>query len=233
MTGPHLTAPAATRIVYADGREGEGSCPVLRELHLRLLCNGRELGSFACTDTDVENLVLGWLYTQGWIDAADQVASMEIQRRQNVAAVTLTGPLPEQRRPLERIPAGPAWKPEDVFTLAARFRQGMPIHDETGATHSCFLMRGGEIVYAFEDLSRHNAVDKAVGFALKGGIPLGECLLYTSGRLPEEQVRRAAAAGIGVLVSKATPTAEAVELARTLGVTLLCRAWEDRFERFA
>jgi FdhD protein len=161
------------------------------------------------------------------------VVSVDI--RPHLAAVTLTGPLPlpEQRRGLERIPAPPVWRPEDVFALAARFRQGMPIHSATGATHSCFLMRGGEIVYECEDLSRHNAVDKAVGFAVVSGTPLGECLLYTSGRLPEEQVRRAAAAGIGVLVSKATPTAQAVELARALGVVLLCRAWEDRFERFA
>lgn len=82
-------------------------------------------------------------------------------------------------------------------------------------------------------MGRHNALDKGVGFALLRGIPLAECVAYTSGRAPLDMAEKAVAAGIPVLVSKATPTAECVAFAEKYGLTLLCRAWTDRYEVFA
>lgn len=227
-----LTRSVYTEVVYADGRVELGSCPVLRERELTVVSGGARLGQLTCTDTDLEELVLGWLYTQRLIDAAKEVKSIEI--RNNHALVTLDGPdrAPTERRAVHKLPPAPDWSPEDVFALARRFREGMPLHRRTGAAHSCFLMRAGAVVYAAEDVGRFNAVDKAVGYALRQGIPLGECLLYTSGRVSATLVEKLAAAGVPVLVSKAIPTAQAVSGARRRGLTLLCRAWEDRFERF-
>lgn len=228
-----LTERVSTRIVYADGSEREGAYSALRERKLSVLCQGTQLGLLTCTDTELERLVLGWLCTQRVINAPDEVLSIEI--RNDSALVALSTPLraTEERRTLRRLTYSPQWCPKDVFTLARRFREGMPLHGETGATHSCFLMSTGAILYACEDVGRFNAVDKAVGFALEQGIPLRECLLYTSGRVSGELVHKCAAAEVAVLISKAIPTAQAVERARELGVTLLCRAWEDRFEQFA
>lgn len=227
-----LTDRVNTRIVYADGRKTEGTCSVLRERQLSVCCQGTRLGLLTCTDTEPQRLILGWLYTQRVINAPDEVLSLDI--RNDFALVELDGPLrtPEERRQLRRLTHTPAWRAEDVFTLARRFREGMPLHGETGATHSCFLLRDGTVLYACEDVGRFNAVDKAVGFALEREIPLRECLLYTSGRVSGELVGKCAAAEVAVLISKAIPTAQAVERARALGLTLLCRAWEDRFEQF-
>ena len=69
-----------------------------------------------------------------------------------------------------------------------------------------------------------------MGFALLNGIPLPECVAYTSGRVPVDMTEKAIAAGLPVLVSKATPTAESAALAKEYGLTLICRAWEDRYE---
>lgn len=228
-----LTERANTRIVYADGSQKEGTSCVLRERKLTVCCQGTQLGQLTCTDMELERLVLGWLCTQRMINAPSEVLSIEICN--DSALVALSTPLraPAERRALRKLTDTPQWSQKDVFTLARRFREGMPLHGETGATHSCFLMRVGAVLYACEDVGRFNAVDKAVGFALEQGIPLRECLLYTSGRVSEELVHKCVAAEVAVLISKAIPTAQAVERARELGVTLLCRAWEDRFEQFA
>ena len=119
------------------------------------------------------------------------------------------------------------WKPEWIFALADRLREGMPLHRMTKAAHSCFLAGGDELLFQCEDIGRHNAMDKAVGYALRNGINLQKCILYTSGRVPAEIARKAIAARIPVLVSKASPTALAVRIAKDAHLTLICAARSD------
>ena len=113
------------------------------------------------------------------------------------------------------------WTPEQIFTLADRFSEDTPLHKLTGATHSCFLARGSELLFSCEDIGRHNALDKAIGFALRHDIDLTGCIAYSSGRLPTDMVEKAIRAGLPVLCTKASPTAEAVALAQSCGLTLI------------
>ena len=70
---------------------------------------------------------------------------------------------------------------------------------------------------------RHNALDKAVGCAVLAGLPLAECVLYTSGRVPLDMVRKAIRAGVPALVSKSMPTVQSLELAEEYGLKLFIR----------
>ena len=90
----------------------------------------------------------------------------------------------------------------------------------TRSAHSCSLIYRGKSVFTAEDLGRHNAVDKAVGHALLKNIPLPECMLYTTGRMPADMVTKAARAGVPVLISRKSPTAEGLLLAEKHGVRL-------------
>ena len=99
---------------------------------------------------------------------------------------------------------------------------GLPLYRATRAVHSCFVLHKGKIVFACEDLGRHNALDKAVGCAVLAGLPLAECVLYTSGRVPLDMVRKAIRAGVPVLVSKSMPTVQSAELAAEYGLQLVC-----------
>ena len=120
--------------------------------------------------------------------------------------------------------------PQQIFSLAREFSKETALHVKTGGTHSCILASEGETVFVSEDIGRHNAVDKAVGYALLNGIDLSRCMLFTSGRVPVDMVQKVIAAGIPVLVSKSVPTSESVELAREYGLNLVCRAWPDKCE---
>lgn len=125
------------------------------------------------------------------------------------------------------------WNATQIFDLADRFHAGMPLHGQTFATHSCFLAKDGELLFQCEDIGRHNALDKAIGYALRHGIPLTRCLIYSSGRIPTDMAMKAIRAGIPILSSKASPTAEAIALAKKYGLTLVCAARRDRMKLFA
>ena len=124
-------------------------------------------------------------------------------------------------QPLHPVP-GLDLQPEWVERLTAAMHAGLPLYRATRAVHSCFVLHKGEIVFACEDLGRHNALDKAVGCAVLAGLPLAECVLYTSGRVPLDMVRKAIRAGVPVLVSKSMPTVQSAELAAEYGLQLVC-----------
>lgn len=131
--------------------------------------------------------------------------------------------------PIKPIP----WKTSWIFDLADRFAEGMPIHSQTWATHSCFLALDGTVLFQCEDIGRHNALDKAIGYALRNQIDLTRCVVYSSGRIPTDMAIKAIRAGIPVLSSKAAPTTEAIELAREYDLTLICAARRDRMKQFS
>ena len=99
---------------------------------------------------------------------------------------------------------------------------GLPLYQATHAVHSCFVLHEGRILCACEDIGRHNALDKAVGSTLLAGVPLSECVLYTSGRVPMDMVRKAIRAGVPALVSKTMPTVQSLELAAEYGLQFVC-----------
>ena len=129
--------------------------------------------------------------------------------------------------PAELQPAGlhpaephpePLLRPEWIRGMEERIMEETELRALTHAVHSAVLSHRGEIVFAAEDIGRHNAIDKAAGFALRNGIPLGECLLYTTGRMPSDMVMKAVRAGIPALVSGKGPTAEGLRIAKQYGL---------------
>ncbi len=125
------------------------------------------------------------------------------------------------------------WKDEWIFGLVNAFAQDSKLHKSTGGTHSCMLAVEDRILYQAEDIGRHNALDKAVGYAVRNQLDRQKCILFTTGRVPTDMLKKVIQAGIPILVSKAIPTADAVELAKANGVALICRAWPDSFEVYA
>lgn len=232
FSGQELVRVVEHQYLGRDGRQCSVNETVLVECPLSVSVNGEVLFELVCLPQFLPELILGHLLTEGIIASAAEVAGITVSESGTDAGVVLTHALSGQRRSL--VPVKPAvWSADWVFGLADRFAQGMPVHKETFATHSCFLARGDSLLFACEDIGRHNALDKAVGYALRNGIALEECLLYSSGRMPADMVRKAIRAGVPILSGKGAPTADGVELARQYGLTLVCAARQDRMKQFS
>jgi FdhD protein len=122
-------------------------------------------------------------------------------------------------------PANPEFvlAPDVLWNMPDKLRAAQAIFGRTGGLHAAGLFdAGGQLLVLREDVGRHNAVDKAMGWALlEGRVPLREHVLLVSGRGGFEIVQKAAVAGVPVIASVSAPSDLAVNLARELGLTLV------------
>ncbi len=239
-----------TTILKPDGLKSPGEEKAISEHVLTIIINEHPVYRLTCTKDGLRELVAGRLLTDGFIEKAEDIYKIVFCKYENEASVFLSREISwketvvsvptccsgnrvfaenENARKIKRLPEY-KWKPEWVFGLVNEFKNGTEIHRMTSGSHVCILAREGKVLYVCEDIGRHNAVDKAVGYAILNGIPLPECMLFTSGRTPVDMVEKVISAGIPVLVSKSVPTIESVKLAEEYNLTLIGRAWPDQCE---
>jgi FdhD protein len=207
---------------------------------LEIRVDGEPIAVTMRTPGEDEALALGFLHGEGLIDGP-RAAGPSDDLAANV--VEVTGPLtrePSSRRfytssscgvcgkgALDEVAvSAPALGPGPIVprALLANLpeRLAQPAFARTGGLHATGLFDAeGTLLCAREDVGRHNAMDKVVGWALaEGRVPLADSILCVSGRLAFELVQKAAVAGCPILVGVGAPTSLAVELAADRGMTL-------------
>ncbi|GAA4205659.1 formate dehydrogenase accessory sulfurtransferase FdhD [Streptosporangium oxazolinicum] len=125
--------------------------------------------------------------------------------------------------------------PEVLYGLPGRLRSAQGVFGKTGGLHAAGLFTaGGEPLAVREDVGRHNALDKLVGWAMMTGrLPLAGHVLMVSGRTSYEIMQKALTAGLPVVCAVSAPSSLAVDLAREFGMTLVGFLREERFNLYA
>jgi FdhD protein len=188
-------------------------------------------------------------------------SSLDAEQQYNIVNVELRGGREFDLRPLERhfyttsacgvcgkasleqlelrgchlMPAGPEVSVETISTLPEKLREEQGLFDATGGLHAAALFdKRGNLLALREDVGRHNATDKLVGWALLGGrLPLTDHMVMVSGRSSFEILQKCLTAGVPVVCAVSAPSSLAVDVAREFGMTLVGFLREGRFNVYA
>jgi len=118
---------------------------------------------------------------------------------------------------------GPVFAENVLTKVPGRLRATQDTFDKTGGLHAAAVFdTDGNLITTMEDIGRHNAVDKVVGFLLRNGrLPGSDCGLMVSGRASFELMQKAAVAGIPLLAAVSAPSSLAVRVAKEFNMTLI------------
>lgn len=234
---------------------------LVEETPVALNYNERPHAVMMATPTDLEDFAVGFSLTEGIVDEAAMVSSIEVIPSRHGVAVMLSVPqeaaarLAELRRSLPgmggcglcgienltaavRIPPTVASTAKISSHALARALQQLPrvqpLGRQTGASHAAAFARlDGEIVAVREDAARHNAMDKLVGHLARSGIAPSDGFVVVTSRASYELAQKAASAGFGLMAAISAPTGLAVRLAQATGLTLVGFARDGRFTCYA
>lgn len=206
--------------VYAVSGEASAQHTAVlnREHTLSLYQEGTLLHRFICSPSCLGELCAGWLLTEGYGEQA-----VEISRDGHTA--TVQGCCAAAFVP-KKLPQAKHASPEQMLAL---FQAASEKYDRSHGIHECIIKADGWTVMQ-TDIGRHNAIDKAVGAAVLAGYALQGATVFTSGRINVQTVQKAARCGISCLMSKAVITAEALRLARELGMQVLFSVKESSYQ---
>jgi FdhD protein len=234
-----------TVLVTEKGRESAHELLAVEKPY-RVALNDREVGSSMVLETGLEEFGAGFLFGQGYIEEPGQVREVlvcpdgrisvhadvdeDIEPKEVIITSGCGGTGKISREMLEgRIE--PLQEYSMSFREAGEFiRRALHASDlgqKTHCVHGCGLWSEGRLQVFFEDIGRHNAVDKVVGSILLGRVtPRGA--VYTTGRLTSDMVLKCARTGIPIVMSRTSASSLALAIARRAGMTLICYARPGR-----
>ena len=222
---------------------------IASEVPIALSYNGEAHVVMLATPMDLEDFVLGFSLSEAIIAAPGELEAIEIHERLEGIGIDLRVPdaraeavAMRQRAMSGRSSCGVCGTQqlEDVLRIPANvsshiqigcdalhqalqsLQAEQPINRLTGANHAAaWVDRNGTLLCVREDVGRHNALDKLIGAITRGSVDVGQGFLILTSRASYEMVQKAASVGIGLIAAVSAPTALAVQLADTCGVTLI------------
>lgn len=236
---------------------GSRADEVSEESPLEIRVEGEPLAVAMRTPGHDRELAAGWLLSEGIISAAADIADIVAQpgEQSSMVDVMLRSPaafdaakhkravlsnsscglcgvasVAQVMRDFPRLENSTRIDAATLHQLPARLGENQPGFQRTGGLHACALFTNtGELLALREDVGRHNALDKLLGWALLDRHDVSDCVLMLSGRVSFEMTQKALAARIAIIAAIGAPTSLAVALARASGQTLVAFLKERTF----
>ncbi len=215
------------------------------EYSITLYLNQQEVAAYQLTNQNLDEWAIGYLYSEGMIQSVDDLERIKVKLDEGVVCVNIkqewnNQTFGERRKHytagcgkgltfLSMTEVGELPKVETNRTASTsyllekrvEFAKKSPMYILTGGMHgACVVEPDGKITVR-EDIGRHNAVDKIIGYSLKKGLNPKDLILLTTGRISYEMLSKVARFGIGIVGSRTAATTQAIELAKSLNIEVV------------
>ncbi len=226
---------------------------VVNEIALTVMLNGDEFATLICSPVFEKELVIGFLAGEGIIKSPDEIKDYFHREQQGVVWVETVNPTPQKEtflcrnfasccgkgRPLlyfvndqeqvMPVDGKACFSSGEIAKLMGEFEERADTFKKTGGVHSAALADNSGIIVKYEDIGRHNALDRILGFAFMNSIDTSDKAVLLSGRIASEMLIKAVRIGTPVVVSRSAPTGLAIDYAEQYGVTVIGFARGDSF----
>jgi FdhD protein len=229
---------------------------IVEEIPFTLKLNEKELVTLLCTPADLEDLTIGFLFTSGIINKAEDIKKITLDSERWISYTELVNKNNTEELVFKRLYTSGCGRgilfynvadianrvkiisdlrihSEKINILMADFQKKSKVYRLTGGTHSAALADGKGILIFREDIGRHNAIDKVIGYGLRHGYSFKNKIIITSGRISSEVLLKIQKCRIPVVVSRSAPTNQAVMLAKDMNITLVGFARGNRMNIYS
>jgi len=234
---------------YRDGVMQDIVDPIVVEAQMTIVVNNQEVAALACSPADYKELAIGYLVSEGWLSRGQSIHSLELAPDNRVlieADISLRpsdGKMSVVNTCMGKGHSSPAqlvqsitvprtnytFQAVDLLAAIEELNRTSDTFRLTGGVHSAGLGQGGTLLVRYEDIGRHNAVDKVFGYSFLNDLIMDDKYLVLSGRIAGEILMKAARSGVSLILSRSAPTLRTVELAERLGLTIVGFARGERF----
>lgn len=217
---------------------------VVEEFALTIMLNGTEYATMVCSPTNLKDLLVGFLASEGVILFYNEIKNISIDEQLGFAYVELTKKIEHSMDHSKRFIGSCCGKSrqfyfksdvktaktvmsklsitaDQCFALMEQLQNQSQQFARTGGVHNAALASSDAILSVRTDIGRHNALDKVYGDVMKNKIPIRDKVIVFSGRISSEVLLKVSKIGVGILISKSAPTDLALKLADDLGVTAI------------
>lgn len=228
---------------------------IVEEKAITIYVFAKELTTIVCSPWDEIQLAIGFLHSEGILKNPEDLQKITLDKEKGLVYAEVKGFFENEPEKLflkrHITPSGGRSKSsyfysadallyheiktnlciskESVKHLANLLQNNSRLFQKTGGVHSAALAKDEELVIFYEDIGRHNTLDKILGRCFMEGISTHDKILLFSGRVSSEILLKTAKIGVPVIISRSAPTDLALQLAEDLGITVIGFARGERF----
>jgi len=239
---------------YVKNEAWEQKDLIVKEHRANIFVNGEPYISLMCLPEYYDELAVGFLFSEGVIGSYEDVVDINSTSKGDIYVVVRNAPDNTNagkrvivsgfahgsvKEPflncenLAKVTSSLKISSDEVLKMMASFNKQSELFQKTGAVHSSSLVLTDGTTLFYEDIGRHNAVDKIIGKASIANLCIENGILLTSGRISSEILIKTARLGIPVLISISAPTNMAVDIARKIDMTLIGFVRGDSFNVYS
>jgi FdhD protein len=216
---------------------------IVTEFALTVRLDGEEFATMVCTPIDLQDLVVGFLASEGIIRSYEEIESISINQDSGFAYVELKNKqlinkewvskrfigsccgksrqfyFQNDVRTAKTVMSKTQVTAQQCIRLMRLLQQASLDFQKTGGVHNAALCDGNQILVSRSDIGRHNALDKIYGHCILHPMRTADKIIAFSGRISSEVLLKVSKIGAGILLSKSAPSDLALQLAHDLGIT--------------